>query len=65
MRGAMQPSYEDLAELARICARHSRLAGSKTVANELWRLATGYQRAAKLDHDTLPDIGEPPNTTTR
>ena len=60
----MQQSYEDLAELARICARHSRLAASETVTNELWRLAKGYQeRAAKLDHGTLPDIGEPPHSS--
>jgi hypothetical protein len=57
----MHPNYKDLAELALICARHSRLAQSESVANELWRLAKDYQeRAVKLDHGTLPDIGHAP-----
>ena len=57
----MQPDYKDLAELALICARHSRLAESESVAGELWRLAKDYQeRAAKLDRGTLPDIGHAP-----
>jgi hypothetical protein len=46
----MQPTYKDLAELALICARHSRLAENESVANELWRLAKDYQESAKLDH---------------
>jgi hypothetical protein len=40
----MQPSYEELAELARICARRSRLAESETIANELWRLAKATKK---------------------
>ena len=57
----MQPNFADLAELAVICARRSRLVETESTANELWRLAKDYQeRAAKLDHGTLPDIGNAP-----
>jgi len=53
--------YENLVELARICAKNSHNAGTKEVAAELWKMAREYQqRAAKLDHGVLPDIGKPP-----
>jgi hypothetical protein len=41
------PTYDDLAELARICARNARKAiRSEVVAAELWRMATEYQARA-------------------
>ena len=59
---AVLPTYDDLAELARICARNAHKAtGSKVVAAELWRMATEYQvRAAKVDNGKTLDIGSPP-----
>ena len=48
-------NYDDLVELARLCARNSRIATSRDVADELWRMAKEYQEmAAKLG--TLPEI---------
>ena len=35
--------YEDLVELARMCARNARITTSKDVADELWRMAKEYQ----------------------
>jgi hypothetical protein len=59
---AVLPTYDDLAELARICARYARKAtGSKVVAAELWRMATEYQaRAAQVDSGKMLDIGSSP-----
>jgi hypothetical protein len=53
-------NYDDLVELARLCARNSRIATSRDVADELWRVAKEYQaQAAKLGE--FPKIGrEPP-----
>jgi hypothetical protein len=58
------PTYDDLAELARICARNARKAiRSEVVAAELWRMAKEYQaRAAQLDSGQMPDIGPPPES---
>jgi len=54
-------TYDDLAELARLCALNARLASSKEVAAELWAMAHEYQQeAAKLDGGHLPDIGALP-----
>jgi len=54
-------TYDDLAELARLCALNARLASSKEVAAELWAMAHEYQQeAAKLDGGPLPDIGTLP-----
>ena len=39
----MQLNFADLAELAVICARRSRLVETESTANELWRLAKDYQ----------------------
>jgi hypothetical protein len=42
-------NYDDLVELASLCARNSRIATSRDVADELWRMAKEYQaQAAKL-----------------
>jgi hypothetical protein len=55
------PTHEDLAELAKICARHARGATDKDVATVLWKMAEDYQsEAVKLDSGKWPDIGEPP-----
>ena len=55
------PTHEDLAELAKICARHARGATNKDVATALWKMAEDYQsEAVKLDSGKSPDIGEPP-----
>jgi hypothetical protein len=55
------PTHEDLAELAKICARHARGATDKDVATVLWKMAEDYQtEAVKLDSGQSPDIGEPP-----
>jgi hypothetical protein len=48
------PTYEDLLELARICAHNALLPGTTpAVAAELWA------RAAQLNRGNLPDIGLP------
>jgi hypothetical protein len=55
------PTHEDLAELAKICARHARGATNKDVATVLWNMAEDYRsEAVKLDSGKSPDIGEPP-----
>jgi hypothetical protein len=55
------PTHEDLAELAKICARHARGATDKDVATVLWKMAEDYQtEAVKLESSQPPDIGEPP-----
>ena len=55
------PTHEDLAELAKICARHTRGATNKDVATVLWKMAEDYQsEAVKVDNGKSPDIGEPP-----
>jgi hypothetical protein len=44
-------TYSEALELAMICARHSRLASTKQVARELWKMAREYQaEAAKVDN---------------
>ena len=55
------PTQEDLAELAKIRARHARGATNKDVATVLWKMAEDYQsEAVKLDSGKSADIGEPP-----
>jgi hypothetical protein len=55
------PTHEDLAELAKICARHARGATNKDVATVLRKMAEDYQwEAVKLDSGKSFDIGEPP-----
>jgi hypothetical protein len=54
-------SYEQLVELAKLCANQSRVSFSKETAAELWRMAKEYQaEAAKLNGDKSPEIGKPP-----
>ena len=51
-------TYDDLVELARLCARNSRIATSR-VADELWRMAREYQaQAANLG--SAPELGDEP-----
>jgi hypothetical protein len=54
-------TYQDLVELANICARHARGATNKDVAAVIWKMAEDYQtEAVKLDGGNSLDIGEPP-----
>ena len=54
-------TYEELAELARVCAKNAHLASSKEIAAELWKMAAEYRdKATKLNGGTAPDIGPPP-----
>lgn len=58
-QGSAMRTYEDLAELARICMRQARETKSRAVAAELRRMAKDYQRrAADLEGGKLPDSGE-------
>jgi hypothetical protein len=51
------PTYSDMVELAKICARQARAASNPEVAQELRRLARDYQkRAADLGGGVQPDI---------
>jgi hypothetical protein len=51
------PTYKDMVELAKICARQARAASNPEVAQELQRLAKEYQKkAADLESGVLPDI---------
>ena len=51
--------YEDLVELARMCARDARITTTREVADELWRMAKEYQaQAAELGD--FPEIGDEP-----
>ena len=53
------PTYEDLAELARICWRHAHLTQSEEVARLLFKMAREFQEAAaKLDSGKLPDLDD-------
>jgi hypothetical protein len=55
----MPEHYDDMVELAKICMQQSRATKAKDVAAELRRMAKEYQRrAAGLDGENLPDIGE-------
>ena len=55
------PSYEDLEEVALVCARHAYATALDGAAVELWRLAEKYQsEAAKIKDGKPVDIGEPP-----
>lgn len=54
-------SYNELAGLARMCARQARVSTAKDVARELWNVALEYQQeAAKLANGKPPRIGDPP-----
>jgi hypothetical protein len=52
--------YDELVQLAHLCARNAYAAGTAEVAHELWEMAKEYQtKAAALG--TPPNIGEPPS----
>ena len=54
-------TYDELAELARLCANNARTTINKETAAGLWGLARKYQeKAAKLKGAEGPDIGTPP-----
>jgi hypothetical protein len=54
-------TYKELLDLAITCAKQAHFTTSKDVADELWRMAVGYQQqAAQLDGGKLPDIGQKP-----
>ncbi len=58
----VERTYEDLTQLARICAGSAHIAKNRHAARELWRMALDYQyRAATLDSGKLPDIGPSPS----
>jgi hypothetical protein len=58
----MQDTYDDLADLARACAKQAHFTTDPEVAQELWRIAREYQRrAADLHNGSPPDIGNPPS----
>ena len=58
-RDTAMHTYSEVLELAIMSARNARLASTKQVAQELWKIAQEYQaEAAKLGE--MPDIGEPP-----
>jgi hypothetical protein len=52
-------TYDELKELAVMCADNARITTSTPVAIELWNMAKEYQgKAAQLGE--LPDIGDTP-----
>ena len=56
--------YEDLVELARMCARNARITTSRDVADELWRMAKEYQAQAAEMGD-FPEIGANPDLSPK
>jgi hypothetical protein len=55
------PTYDDLIELANICARHARCATNETAAMVLSKMAKEYQaEAAKLDSSKSYELSELP-----
>ena len=55
------PTYDDLVELANICARHSRCATNETAAVVLSKMAQEYRaEAAKLDSSKSYELSELP-----
>ena len=57
--GTAMLTYEDLVELAKLCARNSRISTSREVAKELWQMAKEYQAEAGKLGD-VPEIDEAP-----
>jgi hypothetical protein len=54
------PTYEDLVELAKICARQARAAADQSTATVLLEMAKEYQaEAAKFDSSKSREVGEP------
>jgi hypothetical protein len=58
-RDTAMHSYSEVLELAIMSARNARLASTKQVAQELWKIAQEY-RAEAAELGEIPDIGEPP-----
>jgi hypothetical protein len=59
MAGGTMQSYDDLIELARICAEQARATKAPDAADELRRMAKEYERrAAKLNGGQPPLIAE-------
>ena len=52
-------THRDAVELAKICAFNARIATTKEIAAELWRLAKQYQAEAG-DGSKQPDLGDLP-----
>jgi hypothetical protein len=64
MGGTVMLIYEDLVELARMCARNARITTTREVADELWRMAKEYQaQAAEMGYS--PEIGDEPPLGSR
>ena len=57
-------TYDELAELAVMCAYNARIATSAAVAMELWSMAEEYQRKA-AEFGRTPQLGEPPPLVRR
>ncbi len=58
-RGEPVRTYGELLELAKICLLEAKLTANKDVAADMFRVAKEYRRkAAELDNDKIPDIGE-------
>jgi hypothetical protein len=54
------PTYEDLVELAKICARGAWAATDESAATVLLEMAKEYQaEAAKFDSSKSHEVGEP------
>jgi hypothetical protein len=54
-------TYDDYAEMARLCAKNAWIAHSKEASAELWKMALEYQqKAAAIDSGKMPEIGNPP-----
>jgi hypothetical protein len=52
-------TYEELLELASLCARNARISSDREVARELWKMAREYEvEAAKLDNGRLPEFAD-------
>jgi len=59
-------TYEELIELARMCAKNAHIATMKEVARELWKMANEYRaKAMALDTSKPINIGEPPSGERR
>ena len=60
VKQANRAAYDDLVELAQLCAYQAKVTKSRDVAEEFRRMAKEYQRrAAQLDEGRLPNIGKP------
>jgi hypothetical protein len=57
-------NYDELAELALMCAYNARITTSEAVADELWRMAEEYRAKAAL-LGNAPEIGKPPAMARR